>query len=118
VVIYVPVKVYVPAPRAPRHVRVRLTLSWTWNRGRTRLFGAVAGRLPRRATISITCHGRGCPPGARTASLHVRRLLASLSGTTYQAGDRIFITIRAPGRIAERAELFIRYGAKPRVKAL
>ncbi|HWF51034.1 MAG TPA: hypothetical protein VG294_10375 [Solirubrobacteraceae bacterium] len=117
-VVYVPVVVYVPAPRAPHHVKVRLTMSWTWDRGRTHLYRAVPDRVPRHATITVTCAGRGCPGRARLASLHVKRLLGSLSGNTYRAGDRVFITIRAPGEAPERIELWIRFGKKPRVKLL
>jgi hypothetical protein len=115
-VVYVPVVVYVPAPRAPHHVKVRLTMSWTWDRGRTHLYRAVPDRVPRHATITVTCRGPGCPGRARLASLHVKRLLGSLAGNTYQAGDRIFITIRVPGEAPERVELWIRFGKKPRVK--
>jgi hypothetical protein len=118
VVLYVPVAVYVPAPRAPHHVKVKLTMTWTWSGGRTRLFDVAADRVPRHAAINVTCRGRGCPTRARIASIHVRRLLKSLAGQAYSAGDRIFITIRAPGEVAERVELWIRFGREPRVKLL
>jgi hypothetical protein len=118
VIVYVPVVVHVPTPRAPHHVKVRLTMTWTWSGGHTRLFEVGANRVPRRAAVTVTCRGRGCPAKARVASVHVRRLLKSLAGLSYSAGDRIFITIRAPGEVAERVELWIRFGRKPRVKLL
>jgi hypothetical protein len=118
VVVYVPTVVYVPAPRAPHHVKVKLTMSWTWNRGTTRLYRVVAGRAPKHASIDVVCRGRGCPRKAQVASVHIRRLLKSLAGHSYAAGDRVFVTIRAPGEVAERVELWIRYGKEPRVKLL
>jgi hypothetical protein len=89
VVVYVPVPVYVPAPSAPHHVKVKLAMSWTWNGDRTRLYRVVPGRLPRHAAIAVSCRGRGCPKGANVASVHVKRLLRSLAGHSYRAGDRI-----------------------------
>jgi hypothetical protein len=117
-VVYVPVAVYVPAPRSPHHVKVKLTMSWTWNQERTRLYRVVANRIPEHAAISVSCHGRGCPHSAQVASVHVRRLLKSLAGSSYRAGDRIFITIRVPREVSERVELWIRDGKEPRVKLL
>jgi hypothetical protein len=118
VVVYVPVLVYVPAPSAPHHVKVRLTMSWTWNREHTRLYRVTGTRIPKHAAITVSCHGRGCPHKAQVASVHIKRLLKSLAGDRYKAGDRIFITIRSPGEVAERIELWIRDGKEPRVKLL
>ena len=41
-----------------------------------------------------------------------------LAGQRYRAGDRLFVTVRAPGLIAERAVITIRNGRKPAVRAL
>jgi hypothetical protein len=78
----------------------------------------AAGRIPHHAGISVSCRGRGCPKSADVASAHVKRLLKSLAGHRYQAGDRIFVTIRVPGEVSERVELWIRYGKEPKAKLL
>jgi hypothetical protein len=93
-------------------------MSWTWNGDRTRLYRVVPGRLPRHAAIAVSCRGRGCPRGANVASVHVKRLLRSLAGHSYRAGDRIYITIRVPHEVSERVELQIRDGREPRAKLL
>jgi hypothetical protein len=49
---------------------------------------------------------------------HLGRLLHSLAGTTYRPGDRLFITITAPGLLAEQAEVSIPAGALPRARLL
>ena len=41
----------------------------------------------------------------------MKGLVHSLDGQRYRAGDRLFITITAPGLLAERAEIWIRCGA-------
>jgi hypothetical protein len=118
-----PVPLALPQPLPPtghRHARalhVAITFSWTWNRAVTHLRHVQIARLPRRATIRISCRGRGCrarPMVARAGGLH--RLLASLIGRRFRAGERLFVTVRAPGYAAERAEIRIRYGALPAVR--
>jgi hypothetical protein len=76
--------------------------------------------LPKGAKVTVTCRGRGCPRRRLAASGRgLRRLLSSsVSGRVYRAGDRVFITITAPGYKAERAEFVIRYGALPSVRLL
>ena len=113
IVVYVPVIVRVPVPRAPHHVKVRVAMSWTWNGDHTRLYAVDAKHVPRRAGVTVTCRGRGCPARAQVASAHVKRLLSSLAGQTYRAGDRLFITIRSPGQVPERIEVVIRSGREP-----
>lgn len=71
-------------------------------------------RLPRGARVTVRCTGRGCPLTKRSAlARHVGTLVTRLQGTIFRAGDRIFITITAPGRVAERAVVTIRNGRKP-----
>jgi hypothetical protein len=118
VVVYVPVIVYLPAPHAPHHVKVKLTMSWTWDRGHTQLHRVLATRIPAHAAISVTCRGRGCPGSKPVASVHIKRLLRSLAGHRYAAGDHIFVTVRARGEKAERIELTIRYGKEPTAELL
>ncbi len=117
--------VTVPLPLPPRgtrrHPRVRVTIkiSWTWNHRRTRIHKVVVGRLPRHARIALRCAGGGCPMKRRSArAAHVGLFADRLVGTTYRAGDRLLITVSAPGRISERARISIRDGRKPRAALL
>lgn len=115
-----PVMVPVPKPHGRRYVKVSIRLSWTWHGRHTRLHRIEFGRLPKRATISVGCRGRGCPkPLAMTArSRHKKALERSLDGQRYRAGDRLFITVMVPGRVPERAEVKIRDGKIPRTRLL
>jgi len=114
-----------PLPTPPRgtgrhpRVRVTITISWTYNRARTRIHRLQMSRLPRGATVTIRCTGRGCPLKRRSAKArHVKLLERRLQGTTYPAGDRLWITISAPGRVSERALVTIRSGRLPRASLL
>ncbi len=115
-----PVSSPVPTPPAGRRrLRVKLSLSWTWNRAETHLKRMQVGRLPRVAQIRFVCRGAGCahrPVVARHG--HVGRLERALRGRWFRAGDRVFITVSAPRRQAERAEIVIRSGMVPAVKLL
>jgi hypothetical protein len=39
-------------------------------------------------------------------------------GRRYRAGDKLFVTLEAPGYRQERAELAFRWGRKPNVRLL
>jgi hypothetical protein len=49
---------------------------------------------------------------------HLSRLLRSLTGTIYRPGDRLLITITAPGLLFEHAQVSIQRGALPRARLL
>jgi hypothetical protein len=125
-VVTTPTPVSVPTPPSPvsqpghpaqRRLKVKIILSWTWAHSRSTLRSVRVGKLPRGASVTISCRGRGCPRRAAHADkAKLSRLLASLDGAVYRAGDRIYITVSAPGYLAERAELVIRNGARPTVK--
>jgi hypothetical protein len=127
-VVTVPVYVVIPAPApapppaAPGHKRLRrlkvkLALSWTWNHARSRLTHIQLGHLPRSAHVVTTCRGHGCPVQATQASARkLSHLVAAAGGIVYHAGDRIYITITAPGYRSERAEVLIHNGAIPSAK--
>jgi hypothetical protein len=71
------------------------------------------------ATITVRCHGRGCPRHRYTAGKrHLKRLIRYLDGRRYRAGDRILISISRRGRRTERVSVQIRYGAIPKVRLL
>jgi hypothetical protein len=107
-----------PPPR-PRALRIKLTIKWTWNRATTRLSRTWVGSFPGRTRLEIRCRGRGCPPKhtiAATGHRGLHRLLRGLSGKRYRAGDKLLITLQAPGYRAERAEVDIVWGHKPKIK--
>jgi hypothetical protein len=115
----VPVATQLPTSHRRRALRVRIIVSWTWDRQWTRLTRIRVGRLPRHATITVTCRGRSCPRRAHEASArHLKSFRRALAGTRFHAGDRILIVIRAPGAAPERVEVFIHNGRLPTAKLL
>jgi hypothetical protein len=121
-VVKVPVPTPVPQPtRRSRALRARLNLSWTWNRATTWLRRVQLGRVPARVGASVRCTGRGCPRPVHVSASrarNVRRLLGRLAGHRYRAGDRLLITLTAPGWKAERVEVTIRLSRLPRLRLL
>ncbi|HWF56613.1 MAG TPA: hypothetical protein VG223_18385 [Solirubrobacteraceae bacterium] len=115
-----PVTTVVPVSSAPHHVRVRVQLRWSWRGRSTRLRRVRFGALPAAVQLSFVCRGRDCPrPGVWTADRHrAGRLARTLRGARFRAGDRILITITAPGLLPERARVLIRRDALPRVQLL
>ena len=95
-----------PLPR-PRALRVKLAISWTWDRATTRLRNAEVGSFPGRTRLLVQCQGRGCPRHAEVTAFGPRglhRLLRRLSGDRYR-GDALYVTLEAPGWLPERAEI-------------
>lgn len=113
-----------PAPPAPtrsaRRIRVKIVTSWTWKGSRTWLDRMrFSGSLPAGAKIRVSCHGRRCRKRAMSADRrHLRRLISSLKARAFRAGQRLTITISAPGWVSERAQVRIRNGRLPRVDLL
>jgi hypothetical protein len=105
-----------PTPAPKRGIRTRFYLGWNWNGALTRLDSASARKLPRGGRIEISCQGRRCPVLRRhraTGVPAVRRLLRSLRGRRFHAGDHLFIEVRAAHRRPERIELFFRRARMP-----
>lgn len=120
-VVTVPVSTPIPRPAAPRHLRVKVVLSWTWNRAHTWLHKVTMGSFPAHTRILIECRGGGCPRHLKAHATGVRRLrqlLRALEGRRYHSGDRLLITLNAPGYLPERAEVTFRYGRLPRITLL
>jgi hypothetical protein len=105
-----------PTP-APRHgIRARFYLGWNWSGPVTRLDSAAARGLPRSARVSISCRGKHCPAlhrRAATGARAIHRLLRSLRGRRFHAGDRLLIDVRSGRRRPERIELRFRRGRMP-----
>lgn len=110
-----------PAPRGPGRVRARFVLSWHWSGRHTTLRSVTVRRLPGGARMAISCHGHGCPPGVATVasgSGAVKRALSGIHDRRFRAGDRILITVTAPGRRPDRILIRIRSGRIPRARLL
>lgn len=107
-------------PAGKQRLRVKLTLKWTWSRQRTRLVKVTLGRHPHDTTLKIQCRGKGCPGTAtqRGRRHALARLVDSLEGNRYRAGDRILMTLTSPRYRAERIQITIRKGTIPAVKLL
>ena len=104
----------------PRRLSIKIKMRWTWNGDRTRLRGIrLLGRFPAAAMIRVTCHGRGCPIRAGNARYpRTRRLIRTLEARVFRAGQRLTITLSAPGWISERGRVVIRNDALPLAKLL
>lgn len=116
----VPTPVPQPAP-TPRALRIKLTLSWTWNRAVTHLRKAAIGSFPSKTSLVVRCSGHGCPRPARVTATgrgRIRRLLHRLRGRGYRAGDKLLISLAAPGWRSERAQIAIRWGRLPKARLL
>lgn len=116
-----PVTVTIPPPaRGPRRISVEILMKWKWHGSHTRLRKVRwVGSFPARATIRVTCRGRRCPRRlGKVGHRHLRALMRSLEARVFHAGQRITITVSAPGWIAERAQVRIRDGALPLAKLL
>ena len=121
-VVTVPVPTPIPRPRTHRALRVKLTISWTWDRATTRVHKVKVGTFPGRTRLEVQCQGRGCPRHHREDSAKgirgVHHLLHALVGRRYRAGTKLILTLQAPGYRRERAELTMRWGHKPNVRLL
>jgi hypothetical protein len=109
----------VPKTRRHRQIRAKITMGWRWNAHRTVLTRLSFNNLPATARILTTCQGKRCPFKTRTGT--TRRLKAfehSLVGSAFVTGDKIFLTISARGRRAERAQVTIRHERLPRAQLL
>ena len=96
-----------------------MVLSWTWNHGTTRLHRIQIPHMPRRATLTVSCRGRGCSHRARRSDhRHLRGLIRWLDGHRYRAGQQVTLVIAEKGFRPERVQADIRYGRLPRVRLL
>ena len=109
-----------PTPKRPSSkVHVDIKLGWKWDGDRTRLRWIRFIGLPKHATIRLSCTGRHCLRAARAGNRRQREMLiASLEHRVLRAGQKLLITISAPGRQPERVEFLIRPGNEPLAKLL
>jgi hypothetical protein len=118
-VVTTPVITPVPQPASgPRPLRVKLAIGWTFNRASTWLRRVRVASLPAAAKLSLRCEGRGCPHPQRNVAdgrMAVRRLLRRIVGHRYRAGDRLRLTLAAPGWLSERAQIRFRWNRLPAI---
>jgi hypothetical protein len=110
----------VPAPASRPIVRAQFRISWHW-RGRTTVLRTITvRRLPRNASVSVTCRGPGCPQLKlkRVRAKRASRLLGELSSRRLRSGDRLLIVVTAPGHAAERIRVTIRTSRRPLAQLL
>jgi hypothetical protein len=105
--------VLVPQPTKLPRLRVRVVMHWTWDFGVTRLHRIAVPTMPRNATFSIKCKGRGCRGYEHATRHRLSRLIRELNGRAYRAGDRLLIEITERGHKPERIKIEIRYGKGP-----
>ena len=120
-----PVPTPPPAPvRAPasRPLRIRMAISWTWDRAVTRVRHVRVGSAPGTVRLTLSCRGRGCPRRrTRTRATGLRRLhrmLAGLAGRRYRAGEELLLTLTASGWAPERVSIRFRWGQVPQIRLL
>jgi hypothetical protein len=96
------------------HVNVKVIARWRWFPTRTRLRSLGLDKLPKRATVRLSCTGRHCPARRYLARPgRAARFRHRVSGATFAAGDRLVLTISVPHRRPERVAIRIRRGRKP-----
>lgn len=107
-------------PKPKKGVKAQFVLAWHWLNSWTVLRSISIRHVPRQARIALSCTGRSCPrlkPSSVTAK-HLKRLLATLKGARFRAGDMVRITITAPHMTTERIQLTIRYNREPKARLL
>jgi hypothetical protein len=116
-----PVTTPLPLPKARRVLKVKMRLRWTWRYGVTWLDAIRMGSHPGGTRLTLQCLGRGCPRLASESAVGrgpLRRLLRAWRGQRFRAGDRLIVTLRAPGFLPERAAVLIRFGKLPLARLL
>ena len=102
-------------------MQVKVVLTWTWRHQVTRLEKVRIGRYPHDMRLTFRCTGRGCPRVALASAAgprRVRRLLHAWEGRRFRAGARLFVTLKAPHYLSEKAVLIMRVANEPRVRSL
>ncbi len=105
-----------PVPKQPGAIHALFRVKWHYNRRGTvvRYIRLLSG-LPASGRVTVRCTGPHCPHVHASAARHkaVVKMLAKLTGRRFDPGDRLLITVTAPGHRPERIELRIRRGRKP-----
>jgi hypothetical protein len=104
-----------PVPRSHRAVRARFVIHWRWSATVTDLISISAAHVPPSARVTVACAGRGCPrlPVRSASAGHLRALLRGLAHRRFRAGERLYLTVSAPGLRSERIAVRMRRGRIP-----
>jgi hypothetical protein len=109
----------VPKTRRQRQIRAKITMGWRWDARKTVLTRVSFFNVPATARILVACKGKRCPFKTRTGT--ERRIKAfghDLAGSVFRAGDTLTLTISAPGRRAERAQVTMLHERLPHAQLL
>ena len=111
-----------PAPPAGA-VPTRLAVGWTGSSPAVRVHSVSARRLPARGRLSLRCQtagGRRCSgvAGRSVAVRNVGRLWSALKSRRFRGGERVQISVSAPGRRPETIEYRIRRTGLPAQRLL
>jgi len=111
------------------------TMQWTFSftPSYTKVLALVVNGLAAEATVSVTCHGQGCPRPKRLATtskakrcesghrngcagLRTVDLTAAFRNRLLRAGTRISVTITRPGWIGKSYTFVARAGRRPLIQ--
>lgn len=112
---------------------IAATMQWTFNYTPTytKVLALVVNGLPPSATVSVTCHGRGCPLAKRLATMARSRrcettrrkgkcpglatvdLSPAFENRLLRAGARISVKITRPGWVGKAYTFAARAGRGP-----
>jgi hypothetical protein len=109
--------------RPPGTVATRLTVGFDGASPAVAVHSVSARRLPRNGRVSLEClasAGAQCPRLTRRAAAVARvgRLWTALKALRFASGDRLRITIAAPGRPSERIQYRIKQNGLPAQRLL
>ncbi len=109
-----------PNPHGPHTIHARFVISWNWQGAITRLRSITVSHLPRGAGVSARCIGRRCPrlPVAHENAPRVKKLLRSLTGRQFHAGERLDLFVTQRHHRPERIQLRFRNGGGPSARLL
>jgi PKD domain len=107
-------------PRPKKGVKAQIVLGWHWLNAWTVVRSITIRRLPKQGRVAVVCLGPKCPrlKMKSATAKNVGKLLKSLTGQRFHAGDRLRVTVTAPRMTTERIQLTIRYNRKPTAKLL
>jgi hypothetical protein len=109
-----------PNPHGPHTIHARFVISWNWQGTITRLRSITVSHLPRSAGVSARCRGRRCPrlPVVHENAPRVKKLLHSLTGRQFHAGQRLDLFVTQRHHRPERIQLRFRSGRGPSARLL
>jgi hypothetical protein len=104
-------------PTEPQEI-VNATLSSGFKafRGYTRYSRLVLKRVPKGATVAVTCKGKKCPAKRFTSKRSGNVKLAKFAKKKLRAGTTLTIRVTKPGAIGKQFVITIRRGKVPKLR--